>query len=122
MIKLSSFRHAYDGVIVTFKEHPNIRFHMLAGLTATLLSYLLNLNRLEFVIILFTISLVITSEMINTAIESMTDLITLEYRKEAKIAKDVAAGMVLINSLLAVIVAIIVFLPHLLIITSNQTP
>ena len=60
------------------------------------------------------ILLVISAEMINTAIEKMVDLITTEHRKEAKIAKDVAAGMVLVNSLGSVIVGLIIFIPHIL--------
>ncbi len=113
MIKLSSFRHAFDGIYITFKEHPNIRFHLLVGAIALIASFALKLTRLELIIIVFTITLVITTEMINTAIESMIDLITLEYRKHAKIAKDVTAGMVLLNSLFAIFVALIIFLPHL---------
>ena len=54
-----------------------------------------------------------TAEMVNTALESMTDLITTEHRKKAKVAKDVSAGMVLINAIGSVIVGIIIFLPHI---------
>jgi diacylglycerol kinase len=73
----------------------------------------LELTHIEFLLLLFTISLVITSEMVNTSIESVTDLLTKEYRLEAKIAKDVAAGMVLTSSLLAVVVGLVIFAPHL---------
>jgi len=60
------------------------------------------------------ILLVISTEMINTAIETMVDLITKEHRKEAKIAKDVAAAMVLINAVGACIVGCIIFIPHII--------
>ncbi|MFC1751211.1 diacylglycerol kinase family protein [Pseudomonadota bacterium] len=113
MLKISSFKHAISGILLTITKHPNIRFHLLAGSLAILLSWFLKLTRVEFIMILFVIVLVITTEMINTAVESMVDLITLEYRKEAKIAKDIAAGMVLINSILAMIVGLIIYWPHL---------
>lgn len=118
MIKPVSFRHAANGIFITVTKHPNIQFHLLAGVITLTASWIFHLTRLEFLIILFTIGLVITSEMINTAIESMVDLITLEYRQEAKIAKDVAAGMVLINSILALIVGLTVFIPHILVLLS----
>lgn len=60
------------------------------------------------------ILLVICAEMINSSIEQMVDLITIEHRKEAKIAKDVTAGMVLLTLLGSIIVGILIFLPHVL--------
>jgi len=65
-------------------------------------------------IIVFTIILGLSSEMINTAIEAMTDLITTEHRENAKIAKDVAAGMMLTTAMGAVVIAIFIFVPHIL--------
>lgn len=60
------------------------------------------------------ILLVISAEMVNTAIEQMTNLIVSEHRREAEIAKDVAAGMVLVTALGSVIVGILIFVPHIL--------
>lgn len=60
------------------------------------------------------ILLVLSAEMINSAIEKMVDLITLEHRKEAKIAKDVAAGMVLLTALGSIIVGVLIFVPHIM--------
>ena len=62
-----------------------------------------------------TILLGLSAEMINTAIEAMTDLITLEQRKDAKIAKDVSAGMMLIVAMGAIVVGCVVFLPRVLV-------
>lgn len=74
----------------------------------------LGLSQLEWLIILFTIVLVFIAEMVNTAIESMTDLITVRYSRHAKAAKDVAAGMVLVTAISALIVAAAIFLPYLI--------
>lgn len=113
-MRLKSFIHAADGLIHTFKAHSNIRFHTLAALLAVGLGFIVRLSRVEFLLVIFTILLVFTAEMVNTAIESVVDLITKEYRQDAKIAKDVAAGMVLLTSLGAVLVASIIFGPHIL--------
>jgi len=109
-----SLKHAFDGVLHAFSEHSNMRLHFLAGTTIILISFYLGLSRTEVVVLLFTIALVLITEMINTAIESMTDLITKDYRLEAKIAKDVSAGMVLLTACLSVIVGLFILGPHLL--------
>ncbi len=70
---------------------------------------------LEWTIIVFTITLGLTAEMINTSLEAMTDLITKEWRTEAKIAKDVAAGMMLTVAFGAVVVGVLVLGPKLFI-------
>lgn len=119
MIKLSSFKHALNGLVETIKHHPNIRFHLVAACFAIIFGRIFDLTREEFLIILVVIVLVITTEMLNTAIESMVDLITKEWRKDAKIAKDVAAGMVLLNSILALIIGLYIFTPHILPLIAN---
>ncbi len=58
--------------------------------------------------------MVIVAEMVNTTIESMVDLITSEWRQNAKVAKDVSAGMVLVSSVFAVIIGIYIFVPKIL--------
>jgi diacylglycerol kinase len=68
-----------------------------------------SITQTEWAIIVFTIILGLTAELINTALESMTDLITKEWREEAKIAKDVSAGMMLTTAVGAVVIAIIIF-------------
>ena len=109
-----SFKHAFDGIIYCLKTQPNFRVHLVAGTLAILVGLYFNISYIEFLVLLFTIALVITTEMVNTAIESMTDLITEKYHQQAKIAKDVAAGMVLMTAILSVVVGIFIFLPHIL--------
>ncbi len=72
------------------------------------------INRYEMSILGMVILLVISSEMINTAIEEMVNLITSERKKEAKIAKDVAAGMVLVAAVGAAIIGSLIFTPYVL--------
>lgn len=109
-----SFKHAFEGIIYVFKSQPNFRIHTIATIIVLFLSWYLGVTQAELIILLFTIMLVLVTEMLNTAIESMTDLITQERRVQAKIAKDVAAGMVLMSAILAVIVGSVIFLPYLI--------
>ncbi|MFH0749792.1 MAG: diacylglycerol kinase family protein [Candidatus Gottesmanbacteria bacterium] len=109
-----SFKDAFSGLRWVLKTQPNFRFHLVLSAVALTLGYMLQVTSVEMAIIVFTIILGLTAEMINTSIESMTDLITKEYREDAKIAKDVAAGMMLVTAIGAILVAVFVFVPHIL--------
>ena len=104
-----SFQHAFAGLAWAIRTQPNFRVHLVLSAIALLLSAFFQITTTEWAIIVFTIVLGLTAELINTAIESMTDLIIKEWREEAKIAKDVAAGMMLTTAMGAVIVALIIF-------------
>lgn len=108
-----SFKNAFAGLAWAFRTQPNFRIHITLASTAILLGMYLGISDLEMVIIIFTIVLGLAGEMINTAIESVTDLVTTEWRKEAKIAKDVSAGMMLLIAIGAIIVALYIFGPYL---------
>jgi diacylglycerol kinase (ATP) len=111
---VDSFKDAFAGLSWVMKTQPNFKVHLLLATIALILSWYFQITRVEFAIIIFTIILGLTAEMINTSIESMTDLITTEYRESAKIAKDVAAGMMLTAAIGAMLVAIVIFVPHIL--------
>ena len=108
-----SFKHAAEGVGHAFRSQPNFRVHCLIAILVLIAGWYYRLSSLEWGIIVFTILWVLLSEMMNTVVESMVDLITTEYRQQAKIAKDVAAGMVLIGAVGSIIIGIIIFLPKL---------
>lgn len=110
---LRSFTYACEGVLHILRKHQNIRFHIVVAIIALLLAAFLHLSRIEYLFILLAIFLVIISEMINTAIEEMVNLIITEHRQEAKIAKDVAAAAVLLSSVMAIIIGLVIFIPHL---------
>lgn len=104
-----SFKNAFSGLGWAIKTQPNFRIHILLSTLALFLSWYFGITKTEWAIIIFTIVLGLSAELINTAIESMTDLITKEWRVEAKIAKDVSAGMMLTVAIGAVVVAVAVF-------------
>ena len=109
-----SFKNAFAGLLWATRTQPNFRVHIILSLLALTLGSILKISYIEMAIIVFTIILGLSSEMINTAIEAMTDLITTEHRENAKIAKDVAAGMMLTTAMGAVVIAIFIFVPHIL--------
>ena len=111
---IKSFEYAFAGVLHAFRFNRNIRMHALSALIVILMSLYFQVGLLEASILGVVILLVIASEMINTAIEEMVNLITNEHRREAKIAKDVAAGMVLVTSIGSVVIGILIFVPHIL--------
>ena len=79
-----------------------------------LVSLLFNLSRAEFLCLMFTVILIIVAEMINTAIETVVDLYIDVYHPKAKIAKDVAAGAVLVSAIAATIIGLMIFVPKIL--------
>ncbi len=111
---IKSFVYAFEGLFHAVRYNRNLKIHLVVALVVILLSIFIHVTSFEMGILGIMILLVILSEMINTAIEEMVNLITQEHRKEAKIAKDVAAGMVLVATLGSVIVGILIFVPHLL--------
>ena len=109
-----SFHYASQGISFAIKNNQNIKVHLIIAVIVIILALLLGLTKFELFAIGITIVLVISVEMINSAIEEVVNLLVNEHRQEAKIAKDVSAGMVLIVSLFAVVVGFFVFLPHII--------
>ncbi len=110
---LESFNYAFEGIVYVFKTQRNLKIHFGVGFVVLLISLFFDLSRVEFIALLFSISLVILSEMINSAIESAIDLVATTRDPLAKVAKDVAAGAVLVASFNALIVGYLVFFNRL---------
>jgi len=109
-----SFRYAFEGIHYVFRNDQNLLTHFIVGFLVISTSVFLHVTPFEMGILGLTIMMVISAEMVNSAIEKMVDLITKEHREEAKIAKDVAAGMVLLTALAAFIIGTLIFLPYVL--------
>ncbi|HQA61102.1 MAG: diacylglycerol kinase [Tepidanaerobacteraceae bacterium] len=104
-----SFFYAISGILYAFKTQRNIKIHFMVAILIIIISFLLKLNTIELLIVFLTIAMVLTAEMINTAIEAVVDMFTQEYHPLARVAKNVAAGAVLISALNAVIVGYLIF-------------
>lgn len=111
---LKSFGYAFEGVRHAFKYNRNLKIDSAVALVVGFLSWYFRVSVFEMWLLGVMIILVISAEMMNTAIEEMVNLITQDHRKEAKIAKDVAAGMVLVTAAGSAVVGIFIFTPYIL--------
>ncbi|GHO43028.1 diacylglycerol kinase family protein [Ktedonospora formicarum] len=110
---LVGFRYAFSGISHVIRTQRNMRVHIAIGLIAVLAGLLLGLSPLEFALLFVTMICVFTAEMFNTVFELCVDLASPQYHPLAKVAKDVAAGAVLVSAILAVLVGVCLFVPHL---------
>lgn len=106
---LWSFNYAIDGIVYALRTQRNMRLHVMAAAFVLTAAVLLDVSRLELVALLFAIGFVLFTELVNTAIESAVDISVERFDPRAKVAKDVAAGGVLISSLIAVAVGYVIF-------------
>lgn len=104
-----SFKAAANGLYLAISTQPNFSIHLVFAILVPIFAWVLGVSISEVTILIVMIFLVLAAEMINTAIESVTDLVKKEYSEEAKIAKDVSAGMVLLSAFSAVTVGILIF-------------
>lgn len=111
---IDSFNYALDGVIFALRTQRNMRIHLLISILLILLGVNFALSRTDIMALTFCVTLVFVTEMINTAIESAIDLFTREYHELAKIAKNVAAGAVLISAVNATLIGYLVFVDKLM--------
>ncbi|MCX6350056.1 MAG: diacylglycerol kinase [Candidatus Aureabacteria bacterium] len=106
---IDSFNAAIEGIIYVLKTQRNMRFHFLAAALILILSVVLKMDWEDMVLLMTAIVVVLLTEMINTSIEHVTDLVKGSFHPLARIVKDVSAGAVLLASLYAVGVAYLVF-------------
>lgn len=107
---LQPVKAAMNGVALTFRTQRHMRFHIYTVLTVVLIALIANIGTRELVVLLFTVVLVLTAEMFNSAIEATVDLVQPSYHPLAKTAKDIAAGAVLITTTLSLIVGAILII------------
>src|SRR5512143_3599886 len=104
-----SFRYAGEGIFHCFRTQRHMQFHFLVLVLVLLSGLLLALDKRDMLILLFCITLVIATELINTSVEAIVDMVAQTYNPLAKIAKDVAAGAVLVASGNALIAGLLIF-------------
>jgi len=104
---------AIEGIIYSVKTQRHMRYHLYAAVAALVISLLLNISRTDFILLYMAAILVLVTEMLNTAIETTVDMISEEFHPLAKLAKDIAAGVVLIASIGALTLAYLILYPAL---------
>ncbi len=106
---VDSFNSAINGIINTVRTERNMKIHLVAAILVLIACFFFDISKMEFLILAITITMVMAAEVVNTAIEAVVDMSTNYYHPLAKIAKNAAAGAVLITAINAVIVGYVIF-------------
>ena len=110
---INSFRYAFNGIYLALKKERNLKIHFIIMLLVIIAGIILKISTFEWIICVMLFDLVISLELINTAIETTVDIAMPEINEKAKIAKDVSAGAVLVVAISAVIIGLIIFVPKI---------
>ena len=111
---VDSFNFAIEGLISALKNEKHMKVHILAAIIIVILAIVINASKVEILIISLSVSFVIITELVNTAVEAIIDLVSPERHPLAKLAKDVAAGAVLVAAINALCVGYLLFYDKLL--------
>ena len=106
---LDSFNYAFEGIIHVLRTQRNLRIHFVVAVAVLVPALIVNVSKIELIALLLSITFVLIAEMLNSAIEGAIDVATTSFDPNAKLAKDVAAGAVLIASVNALAVGYLVF-------------
>ena len=111
---INSFKYAFEGIYTGLKIEQNMKIHFIIMILVIIFGIILKISKMEWIICIILFAFVISLELINTAIENTVDLITQEKNPKAKIAKDVAAGAVLVSAIASAIIGLIIFVPKII--------
>lgn len=106
-----SLSYAISGIVQCVKQERNIKIHIFIMFFVIISGFFFHISLIEWLICVLLFALVISLELVNTAIEAVVDLCTQEIHPLAKIAKDTAAGAVLISAIASVVIGLIIFVP-----------
>lgn len=106
-----SFGYAFEGIFTCIRNERNMKIHVAVTLLVISAGFILGLSVTEWCICLGLFGLVMALELVNTAVEAVVDLVTAERHPLAKIAKDTAAGAVLIAAIMAAVIGLLIFVP-----------
>ena len=106
---LDSFNYAFEGIIHVLRTQRNLRIHFVIAVAVIAAAAAFNVGRLELIALLLAIAFVLVCEMVNSAIEGAIDISTTSFDPNAKLAKDIAAGAVLISTVTAIAVGYLIF-------------
>lgn len=105
---MESFQDAFAGIAYVLRTQRNMRIHSMMTVSVLVLGWILHVSAMEILFLLSAVVFVIVTEMLNTGIEAVVDLVTPDYHQQARIAKNVAAGAVLVASMYALVVGYLV--------------
>lgn len=108
-----SIGYALEGIKYALIKGRNFRIQFGLGAIAVVMGYLTRISAGEWLIIILTISIVLILELVNTAVETVTDMVSTKFHPLAKVTKDISAGAVLVAAFASILIGIIIFLPKL---------
>ena len=111
---INSFKYAFNGLAEAWKKEQNIKIHVLIMIFVIIAGFLLKISIAEWIVCLILFAMVISLELINTAIEITVDIAMPKINERAKFAKDISAGAVLFSAIISAIIGIIIFLPKII--------
>ena len=112
--RINSFKYAIEGIKATFKSQTNMKIHVTVMLLVIIAGIILKLDSSKWKICIILFYLVLAGELFNTAIEAIVDMVMPEFHPKAKLAKDAAAGGVLVLAIGAAIIGLMIFMPEIM--------
>lgn len=109
-----SYRPAVKGILKTLRKQSNIWIDLIAAVGVVFLAFYLKVSKIEGAILILCIALVLSAELVNTAIEVSLNYLAKEHHVDVETAKDIAAGGVLVAAVGAAIIGLLIFLPYIL--------
>ncbi len=110
---INSFKYALNGIVLALKNERNLKIHFLVMILVIIMGIVFKISNLEWIICILLFGLVISLELVNTAIEKTVDIAMPEINEKAKVAKDVSAGAVLISAISSAIIGFLIFIPKI---------
>jgi diacylglycerol kinase len=112
--RLGSFKYAIRGLRLLIRDEHNSRIHLLAAIIAITMGFLLKINLLEWSILIIVTGIVFLTELFNSSLETLSDIVDNEYNERIRDAKDYAAAAVLVAAIISILAGGIIFIPKLL--------
>lgn len=109
----NSFKYAFQGIEEAWKTEQNLKIHFMIMALVIIAGVIFKISLMEWMVCLLLFAIVISLELINTAIETTVDIAMPEINEKAKYAKDIAAGAVLFSAMISIIIGLIIFLPKI---------
>ena len=110
---LNSFKYAFNGIKAGFLQERNVKIDLIIMILVIIAGIIFKINKYEWIVCIILFGLIISLEMINTAIERTVDLVTKEKSELAKNAKDISAGAVLVSAIASAIIGFMIFIPKI---------
>lgn len=111
---IHSTKYSIDGLLYAYKNEKSLILHGVLSIVAIILGFLLKISINQWSVLLISLGVILTIELLNTAIEAIVDMVTLEYKELAKIAKDCGSAATFIATIIGIIIALVIFVPKII--------